>query len=96
MFRHSCVKLVFVLFEQIDNITYSSSSISKEAQVLTSDASKLTPDNVTSAAKVVGQIFNESRKASPEVKLTRFLKWGGKESHPKLHSLFREMDLGMV
>lgn len=96
MFRHGCTKLVFVSFEQIDNITHSSSNISREAQVLTSDASRLTPENVTSAAKVVGQIFNTSRNASVEVKLTRFLKRGGKESHPKLHSLFHEMDSGMV
>lgn len=65
----NCNENLQTLENQIDNITHSSSSISKEAQVLTSDASKLTPDNVTSAAKVVGQIFNESRKASPEAKL---------------------------
>lgn len=65
----NCNENLQTLENQIDNIAHSSSNISKEAQVLTSDASKLTPDNVTSAAKVVGQIFNKSRNASPEAKI---------------------------
>lgn len=47
-------------------------NISSETQILTSNVSKMTPENITSAARVVGQIFNTSRNASCEVKLTRF------------------------
>ncbi|XP_032977040.1 adhesion G-protein coupled receptor G7 isoform X3 [Rhinolophus ferrumequinum] len=65
----NCNENLQTLEKQIDNITHSSSNISKEAQVLTSDASRLTPENVTSAAKVVGQIFNTSRNASVEAKV---------------------------
>lgn len=50
-----------------------------EVQILTSNASKLTPENITSATRVLGQIFNTSRNDSSEVKLTRLLKRRGEE-----------------
>uniref|UniRef100_A0A8C0DD44 Adhesion G-protein coupled receptor G7 n=1 Tax=Balaenoptera musculus TaxID=9771 RepID=A0A8C0DD44_BALMU len=86
------------LEKQIVNILMQSQNISDETRILTSDASKLTPENITSATKVVGQIFNITRNALPEVKLTQFLKRGGegrkKERHSKL-CLFRGMDLNV-
>lgn len=57
------------IFKQIDNITTESKAISSEAQILTANASILTPANITSATRVVGQIFNESRRAEQQVKL---------------------------
>lgn len=79
MFRHNCIKpgllkKFFFLFKQIVNISTQSQNISDETRILTSDASKLTPENITSATRVVGQIFNKSRNALPEVKLTLFLR----------------------
>uniref|UniRef100_A0A8C9Q010 Adhesion G-protein coupled receptor G7 n=1 Tax=Spermophilus dauricus TaxID=99837 RepID=A0A8C9Q010_SPEDA len=64
----NCNENLETLENQIVNITVDSKAISAEAQVLTSDASKLTAENITSATKVVGQIFNASRKAEPEAK----------------------------
>ncbi|XP_077900497.1 adhesion G-protein coupled receptor G7 isoform X3 [Ictidomys tridecemlineatus] len=64
----NCNENLETLENQIVNITVDSKNISAEAQVLTSDASKLTAENITSATKVVGQIFNASRKAEPEAK----------------------------
>nr|XP_027798993.1 adhesion G-protein coupled receptor G7 [Marmota flaviventris] len=64
----NCNENLETLENQIVNITVDSKTISAEAQVLTSDASKLTAENITSATKVVGQIFNASRKAEPEAK----------------------------
>lgn len=58
-----------IVFKQIDNITTESTAISSEAQILTANASILTPENITSATRVVGQIFNESRRAEQQVKL---------------------------
>ncbi|XP_024413939.1 adhesion G-protein coupled receptor G7 [Desmodus rotundus] len=58
-----------ILEEQIDNVTTNFSTISKETQILTANVSILTPENITSATKVVGQIFNASRKASAEAKV---------------------------
>ena len=75
-----------------------SQNISDETRILTSDASKLTPENITSATKVVGQIFNITRNALPEVKLTQFLKRGGEGRKEERHSklcLFRGMDLSV-
>lgn len=65
----NCNANLQTLENQIDSTINDFSSISNEAQVLTSDASKLTPENITSAAKVVGQIFNPSRNANAEAKL---------------------------
>ncbi|KAM8770508.1 adhesion G-protein coupled receptor G7 [Rhynchonycteris naso] len=56
------------LEKQIDDISEQSENISKEAQILTADANKLTSNNITSATRVVGQIFNESRHALPQAK----------------------------
>ncbi|XP_004636681.1 adhesion G-protein coupled receptor G7 [Octodon degus] len=64
----SCEENLHTLEMQIDNITENSRNISMEAQILTSDANRLTPENITSATKVVGQIFNESRNADTEAK----------------------------
>lgn len=55
-------------FKQIDSITTKSNNISAEAQFLTADANRLTAENITSAALVVGQIFNETRRAEEQVK----------------------------
>ncbi|KFO26652.1 Putative G-protein coupled receptor 128 [Fukomys damarensis] len=63
-----CDENLETLKMQIDNISTISVNISTEAQILTSDASKLTPENITSATKVVGQIFNISRNADSEAK----------------------------
>nr|XP_002758926.3 adhesion G-protein coupled receptor G7 isoform X1 [Callithrix jacchus]XP_035130120.2 adhesion G-protein coupled receptor G7 isoform X1 [Callithrix jacchus] len=43
-------------------------SIASEAQILTSNADRLTAENIISATQVVGQIFNTSRNASTEAK----------------------------
>uniref|UniRef100_A0A2K6TWX7 Adhesion G-protein coupled receptor G7 n=1 Tax=Saimiri boliviensis boliviensis TaxID=39432 RepID=A0A2K6TWX7_SAIBB len=43
-------------------------NISSEVQILTSNASMLTSENIVSATQVIGQIFNTSRNASPEAK----------------------------
>ncbi|XP_038438590.1 adhesion G-protein coupled receptor G7 isoform X6 [Canis lupus familiaris] len=64
----NCNENLETLAKQIDNISSQSLNISNEAQILTSDAKRLTPDNVTSATRVVGQIFNTSRNASSEAK----------------------------
>ncbi|XP_066097240.1 adhesion G-protein coupled receptor G7 isoform X3 [Saccopteryx bilineata] len=53
---------------QIDDISNKSDSISRDAQVLTSDTNKLTPNNITAATRVVGQIFNTSRNATLQAK----------------------------
>ncbi|XP_036098162.1 adhesion G-protein coupled receptor G7 [Molossus molossus] len=55
--------------EQEIGTSMNFSTISQEAQILTSNASALTLSNLTSATKVVGQIFNESRNASSEAKI---------------------------
>ncbi|XP_036075538.1 adhesion G-protein coupled receptor G7 [Rousettus aegyptiacus] len=65
----SCNENLESLEKQIDKISVASQNISTEALILTSDVSKLTPENITSAANVVGQIFNSSRNASSEAKL---------------------------
>ncbi|XP_011354037.1 adhesion G-protein coupled receptor G7 [Pteropus vampyrus] len=65
----SCNENLESLEKQIDNISVGSQNISAEAQILTSDVGKLTPENITSAVNVVGQIFNSSRNASSEAKL---------------------------
>ncbi|EHB09891.1 Putative G-protein coupled receptor 128, partial [Heterocephalus glaber] len=64
----SCNENLETLEMQIDNISTISTNISTEAKILTSDANKLTPENITSATKVVGQIFNISRNADSEAK----------------------------
>ncbi|XP_063080909.1 adhesion G-protein coupled receptor G7 isoform X2 [Cavia porcellus] len=66
----NCNQNLATLEQQIDNIAIDSKNISTEAQILTSDASKLTPENIISATNVVGQIFNESRNADAEAKKT--------------------------
>lgn len=60
-----------ILEDQINNSSKNSSIISivsKEVQILTSNTDNLNRENITSATKVVGQIFNSSRNASPEAK----------------------------
>uniref|UniRef100_A0A8C0DD43 Adhesion G-protein coupled receptor G7 n=1 Tax=Balaenoptera musculus TaxID=9771 RepID=A0A8C0DD43_BALMU len=59
--------------ENLETLEKQSQNISDETRILTSDASKLTPENITSATKVVGQIFNITRNALPEVKLTQLI-----------------------
>nr|XP_048278909.1 adhesion G-protein coupled receptor G7 [Myodes glareolus] len=64
----NCEENLETLEMQIDNITTESKTISSEAQILTANASILTPANITSATRVVGQIFNESRRAEQQAK----------------------------
>ncbi|XP_004706511.1 adhesion G-protein coupled receptor G7 [Echinops telfairi] len=66
----NCSESLETLENKIENISKLSDNISVEAQILTSDANKLTADNITAAANVVGQLFNESRKATVEAKKT--------------------------
>lgn len=65
----NCNENLETLEKQIVNISTQSQNISDETRILTSDASKLTPENITSATRVVGQIFNKSRNALPEAKI---------------------------
>ncbi|XP_054565921.1 adhesion G-protein coupled receptor G7 [Eptesicus fuscus] len=58
-----------ILGEEIDSISTNSSIISKEVQILTSNTANLNAKKITSATKVVGQIFNTSRNASPQAKI---------------------------
>uniref|UniRef100_A0AAA9SS11 Adhesion G-protein coupled receptor G7 n=1 Tax=Bos taurus TaxID=9913 RepID=A0AAA9SS11_BOVIN len=64
----NCNQTLENLENQIVNISTQSQNISNEAQILTSNASNLTPENIMSATRVVGQIFNTSRNASSEAK----------------------------
>ncbi|XP_010840259.1 PREDICTED: probable G-protein coupled receptor 128 [Bison bison bison] len=64
----NCNQTLETLENQIVNISTQSQNISNEAQILTSNASNLTPENIMSATRVVGQIFNTSRNASSEAK----------------------------
>ncbi|XP_077631069.1 adhesion G-protein coupled receptor G7 [Crocuta crocuta] len=52
----------------VSDTAQSLDNISSEAQFLTHDSDSLTAANITSAAKVVGQIFNASRNATSEAK----------------------------
>ncbi|XP_031219986.1 adhesion G-protein coupled receptor G7 isoform X1 [Mastomys coucha] len=64
----SCEVNLETLEYQINNITKVSENISIEAQVLTTDANKLTAENITSATAVVGQIFNATKEADSKAK----------------------------
>ncbi|KAM9201182.1 adhesion G-protein coupled receptor G7 [Dugong dugon] len=55
----NCNENLETLENQIHSTSWEAWNISAEAQILTSNASKLTADNITSAANVVGNIFNE-------------------------------------
>ncbi|XP_042532688.1 adhesion G-protein coupled receptor G7 [Dipodomys spectabilis] len=66
--RGNCNENLESLEKQIDNIATKSQNISIEVQILTSNTTELTAENITSASNVVGQIFNESRKATSEAK----------------------------
>lgn len=66
--RGNCTENLETLETQIDSITTKSNNISAEAQFLTADANRLTAENITSAALVVGQIFNETRRAEEQAK----------------------------
>ncbi|XP_051006406.1 adhesion G-protein coupled receptor G7 [Acomys russatus] len=63
-----CSENLKTLEMQIDNITTESTSISTEAQILTTDAGKLSAENIVSATRVTGQIFNRTRMAADEAK----------------------------
>ncbi|XP_014708799.2 adhesion G-protein coupled receptor G7 isoform X1 [Equus asinus] len=65
----NCNENLETLEQQIGNTSIQLSNISMEVQILTSNASKLTPENITSATRVLGQIFNTSRNDSSEAKL---------------------------
>ncbi|XP_004378222.1 adhesion G-protein coupled receptor G7 [Trichechus manatus latirostris] len=54
----NCNENLETLENQICNTSQQAQKISAEAQILTFNASKLTADNITSAANVVGNIFN--------------------------------------
>lgn len=62
--KGSCNINLQTLEIQINNQTASAENISREAQVLTADASKLTAQNITSATTVVGQIFGKANNES--------------------------------
>lgn len=64
----TCDKNLQTLEMQIKDIAEDSQAISIDTQVLTTDASKLTAENITSATTVVGQIFNKTRNANSEAK----------------------------
>ncbi|XP_011940400.1 PREDICTED: probable G-protein coupled receptor 128 isoform X2 [Cercocebus atys] len=64
----NCNENLETLEEQVKDVTAPLNNISSEVQILTSDANKLTAENISSATRVVGQIFNTSRNASPEAK----------------------------
>ncbi|KAI2530643.1 adhesion G protein-coupled receptor G7 [Homo sapiens] len=64
----NCNENLETLEKQVEDVTAPLNNISSEVQILTSDANKLTAENITSATRVVGQIFNTSRNASPEAK----------------------------
>ncbi|XP_010596924.1 adhesion G-protein coupled receptor G7 [Loxodonta africana] len=66
----NCNENLETLESQINNIPEQAELISAEAQILTSNASKLTADNITSAANVVGQIFNIGDRNTSEAKRT--------------------------
>ncbi|XP_053421773.1 adhesion G-protein coupled receptor G7 isoform X2 [Nycticebus coucang] len=63
----NCDENLQTLEKQVENAT-EFNFISTEAQILTSDGQKLTAEDVTSATRVVAQIFNTSKNASPEAK----------------------------
>ncbi|XP_004391760.1 PREDICTED: probable G-protein coupled receptor 128 [Odobenus rosmarus divergens] len=65
----NCNVTLETLEKQIVNISTQSLSISTEAQILTSDVNRVTPEGIISATRVVGQIFNSSRNALPEAKV---------------------------
>nr|XP_034371182.1 adhesion G-protein coupled receptor G7 [Arvicanthis niloticus] len=65
----NCEVNLETLETQINNNETSAETISKEAQVLTTDASKLTAKNITSATTVIGQIFNKTRNAESKAKI---------------------------
>ncbi|XP_052015075.1 adhesion G-protein coupled receptor G7 [Apodemus sylvaticus] len=64
----SCEVNLETLEKQINNITTNSAKISEDVQVLTTNVSKLTAQNITSATTVVGQIFNKTREAESQAK----------------------------
>ncbi|CAH6792418.1 adhesion G-protein coupled receptor G7 [Phodopus roborovskii] len=64
----SCTENLQTLETQIENIKTESKNISTEAQILTANASILTAENITSATRVVGQIFNKTRGAELQAK----------------------------
>ncbi|XP_045396350.1 adhesion G-protein coupled receptor G7 isoform X1 [Lemur catta] len=64
----NCNQNLETLEKQVDSVTADFDNICTEAQVLTSNADILTAENITTATRVVGQIFNTSRNASPEAK----------------------------
>ncbi|XP_014921433.1 adhesion G-protein coupled receptor G7 isoform X1 [Acinonyx jubatus] len=68
--KGNCDENLKTLENKIDNMGAQLENISSETQILTSNVSKMTPENITSAARVVGQIFNTSRNASFEAKDT--------------------------
>ncbi|XP_030185476.1 adhesion G-protein coupled receptor G7 [Lynx canadensis] len=68
--KGNCDENLETLENKIVNMAAQLENISSETQILTSNVSKMTPENITSAARVVGQIFNTSRNASCEAKDT--------------------------
>ncbi|XP_037691521.1 adhesion G-protein coupled receptor G7 isoform X1 [Choloepus didactylus] len=64
----NCSETLKSLEDQIVDISNKSGNISSAAQILTSDANKLTAENISSATMVVAQIFNSSQNATPEAK----------------------------
>ncbi|KAF3821416.1 hypothetical protein GH733_010994, partial [Mirounga leonina] len=65
----NCNETLETLEKQIVNISTQSLNISAEAQILTSDVNRITPEGIISATRVVGQIFNSTRNAVPEAKV---------------------------
>lgn len=65
----NCSTNLEILGQEIFNMSANASIISKEVLILTSNFNNLEPQNIISATKVVGQIFNTSRNASPQAKI---------------------------
>ncbi|XP_026347967.3 adhesion G-protein coupled receptor G7 [Ursus arctos] len=65
----NCNETLETLEKQIVNISTQSLNISAEAQILTSDVDRITPEGIISATRVVGQIFNPTRNAVYEAKV---------------------------
>nr|XP_012332324.1 adhesion G-protein coupled receptor G7 [Aotus nancymaae] len=64
----NCSATLKALEKEVGNAEAPLNRISSEVQILTSNANKLTAENIISATQVVGQIFNTSRNASSEAK----------------------------
>ncbi|XP_032262017.1 adhesion G-protein coupled receptor G7 [Phoca vitulina] len=65
----NCNETLETLEKQVCHVVRVLGNISTEAQILTSDVDRITPEGVISATRVVGQIFNSTRNAEAEAKV---------------------------